>query len=127
MTKKRILVVDDEVSLTRMIRLNLETTGRYEVREENRGARAVEAAREFRPHLILLDVMMPDKDGGEVAAEIKDDALLQDTPVVFLTAIVTKEETAPAGSEIAGHTFLAKPVTTEDLIRCIEEQLSSNS
>lgn len=121
--KKRILVVDDEPGLTRLIRLNLEATGDYEVREENRGVQALAAARAFRPDLILLDVMMPDKEGGDVAAEIQEDPALAQTPIVFLTAIVTRQEAGPAGSEIAGHTFLAKPVRREDLIQCIEAQL----
>lgn len=121
--KKRILVVDDETSLTRMIRLNLEVTGDYEVREENRGARALETAREFRPDLVLLDVMMPDREGSDVAADMKEDPRLRNTPVVFLTAIVTRQETGSTGADIGGHTFLAKPVKSADLIRCIEEHL----
>ena len=121
--KKGILVVDDEPGLTRLIRLNLEATGHYAVREENRGAQALSAARAFRPDLILLNVMMPDKEGEDVAAEIGEDALLGDIPIVFLTAIVTRQETGPSGTEIAGHTFLAKPVRRDELIRYIEEQL----
>jgi len=123
MTKRRILAVDDEAGLTRMIRLNLEATGRFEVREENFGAHALEAARDFRPDLILLDVMMPDMEGSEVAAQLKEDPVLKTTPVVFLTAIVTREETAPTGSEIGGHTFLAKPVKAAELIACIDGEL----
>ena len=58
--KKRILVVDDEPAITRMVKLNLERTKKYEVRTENQGSKAIEAARDFEPHLIFLDVMMPD-------------------------------------------------------------------
>jgi CheY-like chemotaxis protein len=119
-TKKKILVVDDEASLTRMMKLNLEATGRYEVREENQGSRAVDTAREFRPDMIFLDVMMPDMSGDEIAAQLAEDPLLKDTKYVFLTAIVTKEETAETGSDIAGQTFLAKPVKVQDLVACIE-------
>jgi len=120
MEKKRILLVDDEASLTRMMRLNLERTGKYEVREENRGSRAVETARQFKPDLIFLDVMMPDTSGDEVAARLQEDSELKDIKFVFLTAIVTRGETEPGGSEIAGRTFLAKPVKTEELLACIE-------
>ncbi len=123
MAKKKILVVDDEAGLTRMLRKNLEATGKYEVREENRGMHAAAAAREFRPDLILLDVMMPDMDGGSVAAQIESDDTLKRTPIVFLTAIVEKGEVAPTGGTIGGHTFLAKPVTFSNLVVCIENHL----
>lgn len=121
--KKKILVVDDEPQLTRMVKLNLERTGNYEVREENLGSRAVEAAREFRPDVALLDIMMPDMEGSDVAAAFRDDPILSYVKIVFLTAIVTKDETQPTGSTIGGNVFLAKPVKTDDLIACIEDVL----
>ncbi len=123
MTKRKILVVDDEGSMTRMLKRNLEATNRYDVRAENSGAAAVNAAREFLPDLILLDVMMPGMDGGDVAAKIKEDKRLSQIPIVFLSAIVKKEETQPTGSNIGGLTFLAKPVKLDDLIACIENHL----
>jgi DNA-binding response OmpR family regulator len=123
MTKKKILVVDDEQNMTRMLKRNLEATGRYDVRTENSGAAGVTAAREFQPDLILLDVMMPGIDGGEVAAKIKEDKRLVNIPVVFLSAIVKKEETQPTGGNIGGLTFLAKPVKLDDLVTCIENHL----
>jgi len=123
MTKKKILVVDDEVGLTRMLKRNLEATGRYDVRTENAGAAAANAAREFQPDLILLDVMMPGISGDEVAAQLREDKRLGAIPIVFLSAIVKKEETQPTGSEIGGLTFLAKPVKLDDLITCIENRL----
>ena len=125
MEKKRILLVDDEPSLTRMMRLNLEATGKYEVREENKGARALETAREFNPHLIFLDVMMPDMGGDEVAGQLQEDVKLKDIKFVFLTAIVTKDETGEGTSDISGHTFLAKPVKADELIECIERFLGA--
>ncbi|MEI9864309.1 MAG: response regulator [Limisphaerales bacterium] len=67
--------------------------------------------------------MMPGIDGGDVAARIKADKNLSHIPIVFLSAIVKKEEIQPTGSNIGGLTFLAKPVKLEDLITCIEKQL----
>ncbi len=121
--KKKILVVDDEASLTRMVKANLERTGKYEVRTENMGSKAIEAAREFKPDLMFLDVMMPDMSGDEVAAVLREDSELNDVKYVFLTAIVTKDETETMGSEIGGHQFLAKPVKTDELIATIERML----
>ncbi|HET6420478.1 MAG TPA: response regulator [Geobacteraceae bacterium] len=121
--KKKILVVDDEPNLTRMVRRGLEARGDYLVMEVNAGNRALAAARNFRPDLVLLDVMMPDVDGGSVASEFAEANDLKHVPIVFLTAIVTRAETQPTGSVIGKHTFLAKPVNLDDLITCIEDHL----
>lgn len=121
--KKKILVIDDEPSLTRMVRRGLEAKGNYEVLEENTGTRALATAKSFKPHLVLLDVMMPDMDGGSIASDFAESDDLKDVPIVFLTAIVTKAETAPTGSVIGHHTFLAKPVDLDNLITCIEDHL----
>ncbi len=123
MSKKKVLIVDDEASFTRMLRRNLEATGKYEVKEETSGAHAYTSAQQFQPDLILLDVMMPGMAGGEVAAQILEDEGLGHIPIVFLTAIIQKEETEDTGSDIGGRTFLAKPVKLDDLITCIEEKL----
>lgn len=123
MAKRKILIVDDETNLTMLVRLNLEKTGRYEVREENRALRALAAAREFKPDLVLLDVMMPDLDGGDVLAQLKDDANLRNVPVVFLTATVLKEDLAKQGGTIGGHPFIPKPFKVEVLLEQIAKML----
>jgi len=119
MGKRRILLVDDEPSFTRILKLCLEKTGSYEVREENVGRMAVATARQFKPDLILLDVVMPDIDGGEVASSIVADQNLKDTPIVFLTAAVAKDEEGV----ISGYPFISKPVNAEEVIECIEKRL----
>ena len=121
--KKRILAVDDEPAITWLIKLNLEQTGRYEVRTENLGRKAIEAAREFRPDLILLDVMMPDMLGSEIAEQLQADPELRAIKFVFLTAVVTKEEALKSVGQIGGHTFIAKPISADDLCRVVEEHL----
>ncbi len=123
--KKRILVVDDEPGLTRMMKLNLEQTGLYEVRTENFARKALEAAREFHPDLVLLDVLMPGLLGSEVAAQIEADPALQGVKFAFLTAVVTKKEQREQEGRIGGHAFLAKPVSAEELCRFVEEQISA--
>lgn len=122
--KKKILIVDDEVDLTMLVKLNLEKTGRYEVRAENRAVKALAAGREFKPDLLLLDVMMPDLDGGDVLAQFKDDSALRSVPVVFLTATVLKEDLAKQGGTIGGHPFIPKPFRAEVLLERIEKMLS---
>ncbi len=124
MTKK-ILVVDDEVVLTKMVKMNLERTGNYEVMTVNQGSQALSAVREFKPDIIFMDVMMPDMSGDEAIAEIRDDPKLASIPYVFMTAIVTKAETEDMGNNIGGNEFLAKPVKIEELINTIERILGS--
>lgn len=119
--KKRILLVDDEVAITRTLALYLEGTGRYEVRAENESLEALRTARLFQPHLVLLDVSMPDMDGGELALLIQKDEALVGVPIVFLTALVRPEEVEVIGKEIAGRPFIAKPADPEQVVACIEK------
>jgi len=120
--KPRILVIDDNRDFTYSAKLGLERTGRYSVWEENEPHRAHQTAQRVLPDLILLDIAMPETDGGEVAARIESDPILHRTPVVFLTALVTKAE-ARSGLRIQGHPFLAKPISIPELINAIEEHL----
>jgi len=121
--KRRILIVDNDTNATHLVRILLEKTGQYLVLEENNSTKAYRSARIFQPDLILLDVVMPIRDGGEIAAQIRADPKLQNTPIVFLTALVTPSE-ARAGVHIDGHPFLAKPINIQELIRTIDEHLS---
>jgi len=123
MIKQRILLIDDEKSFTQMLKLNLEMSGLYEVREENRGVHALAAAREFKPDLVFLDIMMPDIDGDEVAAQLKADSQFKEVPTVFLTAVASKQEVQDHAGFIGGHSFLAKPASTGEVIECIWKHL----
>jgi CheY-like chemotaxis protein len=119
-TKKRVFIVDDESGFTHLLKLTLERTGRYEVREENDGTKAWLAAREFSPDIIFLDVVMPKIDGGDVAQQIRSDPMLKEVPIVFLTAIVSEKE---GGHTIGGFPFISKPVSLAAITKCINEQL----
>jgi CheY-like chemotaxis protein len=120
--KPRILIIDDNQGFTRAAKLLLENTGGYSVCEENDATKAHQTAQSFKPDLILLDIAMPQTDGGEVAARIRSDPALRRIPVVFLTALVTKAETK-SGLQIEGHPFLAKPISFPELIEAIDENL----
>lgn len=121
MEKKKILLVDDEKSFTSLLKLNLEETGRYEVRVENWPEDAIQAAREFRPNIILLDIIMPRMPGGNVAAQIKGDPELKNTPIVFLTAAVRKHQVEENDGIICDLPCLAKPAPVEEVIEFIEK------
>jgi len=125
-TERRILIVDDDPDTTHLIKILLEKTGGYLVLEENNAAKAHQTASNFRPHLVLLDIQMPETDGGDVAAQIEADPGLQRTPIMFLTALVTKAE-AKAGVRIQGRPVLAKPINFLELIQGIEENLPAQA
>jgi CheY-like chemotaxis protein len=125
MVKKKILVVDDEASITRLLKLNLEKNGAFLVRAENEGTKVLAAAKEFKPDLILLDVMMPDIVGGDVAAIIQADPVLRNVPVVFLTAAVKQEELEAKGGMIGGFPYIAKPLDVKGVTAVIERTLAS--
>ena len=119
MSKPRILVVDDDAKISSLVRIILERIGGFQVREENRSFAALETAREFRPHFMLLDVDMPGKDGGDVAAEFRADPVLSTVPIVFLTSLVASRELSQLGEDC----FLAKPVDPQLLIRTVRSML----
>lgn len=118
--KRRILIVDDDPNSTHLVKVLLERAGNYIVQEENDAASAYETAKTFRPDAILLDIMMPQTDGAEVAAQLEADAELHSTPIIFLTALVTEPE-IKAGLRIQGHRSLAKPINIPELIAQIEQ------
>ena len=123
LTRKRILIVDDEENFGQMVKYNLEATRHYEVKVETHASQALKDAKEFRPDIILLDIIMPEVEGSEVAHQIHADAALKDTRIVFLTATVTQEEVNFCGGKIGGQFFLAKPVGLEQLLACIQQHI----
>lgn len=123
--KKRILVIDDEPSITRLLKVNLELTNEYVVKTENAATHALAAAQEFHPDLILLDVLMPDLDGGYVASRFQENPNFKNTPIVFLTAAATKTEVSEHHGRIGGLPFLAKPVDMTEVIHCLKRHLKN--
>jgi CheY-like chemotaxis protein len=124
--KPRILVVDNDRNTTHLVKVLLERTGSYLVFEENDPIEAHRTARNFRPDLILIDVVMPIRDGGEIAMQIRADPELQNTPIIFLTALVTRAE-SKSGLHIDGHPVLAKPIDVQELIKTIEGHLAEHA
>ena len=124
--KPRILIIDNNRNFTLSAKIGLERTGRYSVWEENEPATAHQTAQRIKPDLILLDIAMPEIDGGEVAARIESDPTLHRTAVVFLTALVTKTE-AGSALRIQGHPFLAKSISIPELVAGIEQNLPARA
>lgn len=120
MARRKILIVDDEKEFAWLVKMNLEALGDYEVEVETTPGNVVETARKFLPDFIFLDVVMPDLEGPDVYFQLKNCNEFKDTPIVFLTATVTKEEVDAHEGRIGGHQFFAKPGSLEALIHCIE-------
>ena len=123
MYKKRILIIDDENDFCNLVKKNIEQAGEFEVAIATNGEDGIRLAKEIKPNLILLDVVMPEMDGGDVLSLIRKDKSIKDTPIVFLTAIVREEETSSQASFTTGYSFLAKTVTVGELIACIKKNV----
>src|ERR1044071_6275150 len=120
--RRRILIVDDDANSTHLVKILLERSGPYVVLEENDPTKTDQTAHDFKPDVILLDIVMPKMDGGELATQIEADRELHDTPIIFLTALVTNVE-AKSGMHIQGHPLVAKPISIPELIDAIEKHL----
>src|SRR5205807_6867398 len=121
-SKARVLIVDDNSRFARSAQLFLEQTGNYFACALNDPRRALETARSFKPDLVLVDLIMPQADGSEVAAQLEADWALHEVPIVFVTALITPEEARDA-RRIDGHRISAKPHTAAELLRVVEENL----
>ena len=124
MDKIKIMLIDDEVGFTNILKMNLEKTERFEVCVENDATNAMTAIRSFQPDLLLLDVVMPAMDGGDIVAQLRMDPKLKTLPIVMLTALISKEEiSADAVAQSENLVMLAKPVNMEMLLRVVDEAL----
>lgn len=126
MSKERILIIDDEEEICNVSKKILERTGRYDVITSTEGKRGVDLAKQYKPNLILLDVMMPDMDGTKVAEYLFEDPDTRGIPVAFLTALVSKQEAEKDDGKIGPRFFIAKPVSSQELIERVETILTKS-
>ncbi len=123
MLKRKILVVDDEEAMGKMVKFGLESMGPFEIQYESDGTRVLEAVRRFRPDLILMDIIMTPLDGSKLASDIKSDPLFRDTPIIFFTGTVTSHEIDDRGGSIGGQDFIAKPIELKTLFERVQKYL----
>ncbi|MCA1751366.1 MAG: response regulator transcription factor [Flavobacteriales bacterium] len=119
--KKKILLVDDEPDIIELISYNLERED-YDVRTADNGRDAIEIAREFLPDLILLDVMMPEMDGIETCAELREHAELRNAIIAFLTAR-GEDYSQIAGFDAGADDYISKPIKPRVLLSRIQALL----
>jgi len=122
MPKQKIMIVDDDTALAGSLRQVLEQSG-YGVAVENDPRRARTRILDFKPDLILMDVIMPWMDGGTLAGEIRQEETLNKIPIIFLTSILGKDEAEQKGGRIGNDPVLAKPVLIDTLIQMIRKHL----
>jgi len=116
-----VLVVDDERSIRLLCRVNLLASG-MEVLEASDGRAALELARQQRPDLVLLDVMMPELDGWAVARELAADEQTRDIPIVFLTARADPADRR-LGEQLGGVGYVVKPFDPVTIGEFVEDVL----
>lgn len=124
--KKRILVVDDEPDFASIVQGNLEKEG-FEVEVAYDGVEGLEKVRQNPPDAIVLDVMMPEKDGYEMCAEIKNDPETANIPIVLLTAVASRVTSTRYshydGMSTEADDYIPKPASSEDIVESIKRLL----
>jgi DNA-binding response OmpR family regulator len=120
MDKKKILIVDDEPDALFILQKEL-TARDYSVITANNGRDAISLVRSQHPDLIILDVAMPDMDGGQVAEKLQEGLSTKDIPIIFLTALFPKRKGEEQGRVVAGHVFIAKPYDIDELVAQMEK------
>lgn len=123
----KILLVDDEPDILEFIGYNLRKEN-YQVFTENNGRKAIKAARSILPHLIILDVMMPEMDGMETCQELRKIPSLENTIIIFLTAR-SEDYSQMAGFDAGADDYVAKPIKPALLlsrIKALLRRYSSN-
>jgi CheY-like chemotaxis protein len=114
---KRILIVDDEAELLEMLRIRLEASN-YEVITASDAADGLKKTRQLKPHLVILDILMPGMDGTSVASALRQDPATRDIPIIFLTGIIKEAETRERRD---GNVFIAKPFDTAELLLTVRQ------
>jgi len=118
----KILIVDDNAKDLKLLELKLLELGFSNIVQATKGMEALELAQIHLPDLILLDIIMPGMDGGEVKQRLNKDRNTKDIPTVFITSIISKDEEKPLG-HAGEHIILAKPYSPDELLKAIDEAL----
>ena len=121
MANEKILVVDDEEHIAELIRYNLESNG-YKILSANNGIDAMKIVLEERPNLILLDLMIPGKDGYDVCKEIRSTKEVMNTPIIMLTA-KSEEIDKILGLELGADDYITKPFSVRELLARVKAVL----
>ncbi len=117
----KILIVDDDQNIVRLVRGYLEQAG-YDILTAYNGETAVTILRHERPDLVVLDLMLPDKDGWDITRMVRSDPILRATPIIMLTARVDDTDKI-VGLELGADDYLTKPFNPRELVARVRSQL----
>lgn len=123
----RVLIIDDEEDFCLLVKSNLESTKEFEVLTAFDAAEGISTAKAEKPDIILLDMMMPLISGGEIASALRKEEMTKNIPIIFLTAVITKEEVGKTMKEMGANRYIAKPVKTQELIDSIKQVVNNKS
>ena len=112
---KRILIIDDELYFAKLVKMNLELSGNFKVETALKGREGIKLAVKLKPHLILLDLLMPDIDGFEVLEILKKDSKTARIPVIMLSAKSDEETRIQVLKKKDVKLFITKPIGSEEL------------
>ncbi len=121
--KRKVLIVDDDEELVELMREVFEADGRMEIRTANNGFGAGMLVKEFRPDLVILDVMLPDINGREVCLRVRNDNTLDEVKIICISGMVEQDKIADLKAAGANY-FMQKPFTVEKLLHQSCELLS---
>ncbi len=121
MDEKKILIVDDDEVFLKMLSKTLVSSG-YAVSQATNGKDAIEIAKNWRPHLIILDIMMPEMDGGETALAIEKEPTTKNIPIIFMTSLLKKEDEDKL-SYSHKRSYMSKPYDKDELLAEIAKKL----
>ena len=122
---KKVLVVDDQPHIVRLIQVNLEKEG-FEVATAGDGVEGLQRAQEIQPDLVILDVIMPRKDGFTLLRELKADEQFAETPVIMLT-VKTHNADIVEGLKEGAELYLPKPFHPKELVSLVKRVLETGS
>jgi DNA-binding response OmpR family regulator len=123
--KKRILLIDDHQTVFRLLEAIVRIKD-YTLLYAESGQQGIVMARQEKPDMVILDVMMPDLDGFKVCQYLKENDETKDIPVMFLTARGAEDDLI-TGRKVGGDGFMTKPFQTIDVLKQIEQMLSGNN
>ena len=120
----RVLVIDDDPDALTLLKVRLESTGRFLVTTAGGGAAGLELARDIEPDVIVCDIYMPGMGGADVAAALAEDDQLRDVPLLFLSALVKPDEIQAHGGRIGGWPMASKEEPIPSIVRRIDQLLT---